>query len=294
MIQYDQLRHPLPDAVVMKTVRDAQAGRGMRQAAVERARDSTMLELRVAVAKVPRADADESGDTLEMVERPGGGFSFVLVDGQGTGRGAKTLSNLVITRAIAQLKDGARDGVVARAVHDYLYTYRMGQVAATLNILSIDFQSGSILVTRNNPAPFFVLSGEGVQIHSEPSTPIGLHPMARPRITEVPVRAYTYVVIFTDGLLKAGERYGEDLELVNFLSGWRVDDPRGPQGLADALLGRAIELDRSAPSDDMSVLALAVLPTRAEDVVRRLQVCFPMQRTTIAEPRELASEDDLG
>ncbi|GAB4205056.1 MAG: SpoIIE family protein phosphatase [Roseiflexaceae bacterium] len=249
-----------------------------------------MLELQVAVAKAPHAGADESGDTLEMVERPGGGFSFVLVDGQGSGRGAKTLSNLVITRAIAQLKDGARDGVVARAVHDYLYTYRMGQVAATLNILSIDFQSGTILVTRNNPAPFYVLSSGGVQIHNEPSLPIGLNPTARPRITEVPVRPYTYVIVFTDGLLRAGERYGEDIELGNFLAGWRVDDPRGPQGLADDLLRRAIELDRGEPSDDMSVLVLAALPAQAEDPVRRMRVRFPMQHI----PREDLPEPDLG
>src|SRR5258706_3343008 len=64
-----------------------------------------MLELQLAVAKIPRHGADESGDTLEIIERPGGGFSVVLVDGQGSGRGAKTLSNLVVTRAIAQLKD---------------------------------------------------------------------------------------------------------------------------------------------------------------------------------------------
>lgn len=254
-----------------------------------------MLELQVAVAKAPHAGADESGDTLEMIERPGGGFSFVLVDGQGSGRGAKTLSNLVITRAIAQLKDGARDGVVARSVHDYLYTYRMGQVAATLNILSIDFQSGTILVTRNNPAPFFVLDGDGVQIHNEPSVPIGLHPTARPRITEVPVRAYTYVVLFTDGLLKAGERYGEDLELPNFLAGWRVDGPDGPRALADALLGRAIELDRGAPADDMCVVVLAALPVSDEERVRRMHVRFPMQRTPRGgEIRDYPAEEDLG
>src|SRR5262245_8347118 len=188
-----------------------------------------MLELQLAVAKVPRHGTDESGDTLEIIERPGGGFSVVLVDGQGSGRGAKTLSNLIVTRAIAQLKDGARDGVVARAAHDYLYTYRMGQVAATLNILSVDFQSGSILVSRNNPAPFYVLSEEGVRIHAEPSTPIGLHPMSKPRITEIPVQAHTYVVLFTDGLLKAGERYGEDIEIANFLAGWRVDESGGAQ-----------------------------------------------------------------
>ncbi|MBO9313776.1 MAG: serine/threonine-protein phosphatase, partial [Chloroflexus sp.] len=49
------------------------------------------LEMRVAVAKVPRYGDIESGDTLETIERLGGGFSFVLVDGQGSGRSAKTL-----------------------------------------------------------------------------------------------------------------------------------------------------------------------------------------------------------
>jgi len=224
-----------------------------------------MLELQVAVTKIPRYGATESGDTLEMIERPGGGFSVVLVDGQGSGRGAKTLSNLVATRAITQLKDGARDGVVARAAHDYLYTYRMGQVAATLNILSVDFQTGSILISRNNPAPFYVIGLEGVQIHAEDSSPIGLYPMTKPRITELPVQPYTYVVLFTDGLLKAGEHYGEDLEMANFLAGWRADEGLGAQALAEALFSRALELDRGRPADDMSIVVLAALPAGADE-----------------------------
>jgi serine phosphatase RsbU (regulator of sigma subunit) len=252
-----------------------------------------MLELEIAVAKIPRYGAAESGDTVEMIERPGGGFSVVLVDGQGSGRGAKTLSNLIATRALTQLKDGARDGVVARAAHDYLYTYRMGQVAATLNILSVDFQTGSILVSRNNPAPFYVLSQEGVQIHAEPSSPIGLHPMTKPRITELPVRSHTYVVLFTDGLLKAGERFGEDLEMANFLSGWRVD-AGGAQPLAEALLARAVELDREQPADDMSVVVLAVLPVAAEDRVRRLHVRAPLEMVEWDGRREEAWDEDLG
>ncbi len=240
-----------------------------------------MVELHVAVAKIPRAGSAESGDTLEMIERPGGGFSFVLVDGQGSGRGAKTLSNLVITRAIAQLKDGARDTVVARAAHDYLYTYRMGQAAATLNILSVDFLSGNLLVTRNNPAPFYVLTPSGVVSHNEPSQPLGLQAMIKPNLTEIAVQAYTYVVVFSDGLLKAGEQYGEDLELPNLLAGWPVEEARSPQSLADAILSRAVRLDQGAPNDDMSILVLAVLPATEDDSVRRMSVQFPMQRVAI-------------
>ncbi len=204
--------------------------------------------------------------------------------GKGPGRGAKTLSNLLATRAISLLKDGARDGAVARAVHDYLYTYRMGQVAATLNILSVDFQSGKILIARNNPAPFFVLDPEGVVTHNQPSTPIGLQPLIKPIMSELEVRPYTYVVIFTDGLLRAGERYGEDIELLNYLSAWPVMDGRSPNELSEMLLQRALELDRGEPCDDMSVLVLAVLPGRETASIRRLSVSAPFEVPTWPAP----------
>lgn len=243
-----------------------------------------MYEIEVAIAKVARHGSGESGDTLEMIERPGGGFSFVLVNGEGTGRGAKTLSNLLATRAISLLKDGARDGAVARAVHDYLYTYRMGQVAATLNILSVDFQSGKILMSRNNPAPFFVVDQKGLHTYAEPATPIGLQPMIKPVITELPVQPFTYIVVFTDGLTRAGDRYGEDLELLNFLSGWRPEAGRSAQELTEAIFSRAIELDRGEPGDDMSILTLSVLPGASTHKVRRLVTRVPFEGPTWPSP----------
>jgi serine phosphatase RsbU (regulator of sigma subunit) len=253
-----------------------------------------MIELQVGVAKVPRHGVAESGDTIEIIERPGGGFSVVLVDGQGSGRGAKSLSNLIATRAIAQLKDGARDGVVARGVHDYLYTYRMGQVAATLNILSFDQRSGSLLISRNNPAPFYILAQDGVHVHSEPSTPIGLYPGTKPHITEIALQHHTYVVVFTDGLLKAGERYGEDLNLANYLAGWHASEGASASSLADALLERAIELDRGHPTDDMSIVVLAVLPPHPENRIRRMAVVFPVDNRIVAERHDDNGHEDWG
>ncbi|HMO58618.1 MAG TPA: SpoIIE family protein phosphatase [Roseiflexaceae bacterium] len=252
-----------------------------------------MFELQVAVVKTPHAGQSESGDTVELIERPGGGFSVVLVNGHGSGRGAKTLSNMIVTRAIAQLKDGARDGVVARAAHDYLYTYRAGQVAATLNIVSVDFRSSSILITRNNPAPFYVIDTAGIRLHAEPSTPIGLHPATRPRITEIPLHPYTYVIVFSEGLVRAGEQHGLDTELDNFLAG-RCDIGLGSaDDLAEAILARAIEADRGQPADDMSVVVLAVLPGDSDARIRRMTISVPVAR--LADTDQRATDDeDLG
>jgi serine phosphatase RsbU (regulator of sigma subunit) len=246
-----------------------------------------MLELQLGVAKVPRYGIDESGDTLEFIERPGGGFSVVMVDAQGSGRGAKSLSNLVVTRAITQLKDGARDGVVARAAHDYLYTYRMGQVSATLNILSVDFSSGSIVSSRNNPAPFYVLTPHGLQIHDQTSQAIGLYPQTKPHISEIALQPFTYIVMFTDGLLKSGERYDQDMELVNLLAGWPVEEGASAQDLTDMLLNRALDLDQGEPADDISILTLAALPVRDSSRVRRMQLHAPIELPDTVEPHDL-------
>jgi hypothetical protein len=245
-----------------------------------------MVNIRVAVAKTGCAPAAISGSTLEVTERPGGGFSFVLVDSEDTGREAKTLSNLLATRAIALIKDGARDATVARTVHDYLYTYRMGQAAAALNILSVDFVNGMIRMVRNNPAPFFVLKLHGMQIHHEEATPIGRYAATGPVVTELPVEPYTYLVMFTHGLLYAGARYDADMDLSNYLASWPVSEAHDPEMLTEGLLARALEREQEWSGDDMSIVTLAVLPAchsgEGKDTaypVRRLSVSFPFERT---------------
>ena len=47
------------------------------------------MHLSVAVAKVDKWAVLTGGDTLEMIERPHGGVSLVLADGQSSGKGKK-------------------------------------------------------------------------------------------------------------------------------------------------------------------------------------------------------------
>ncbi|HEU0165419.1 MAG TPA: serine/threonine-protein phosphatase, partial [Thermomicrobiales bacterium] len=78
--------------------------------------ESSLIDL--AIAKTEKYASRESGDTVELIERPSGGFSIVMIDGQGSGRAAKTLSLMLSSKAVALVKEGVRDGVVARATHD--------------------------------------------------------------------------------------------------------------------------------------------------------------------------------
>src|SRR5574340_1030628 len=120
------------------------------------------MEVQIAVAKVNKYAVSESGDTLEVVERPNGGVSVVLSDGQTSGRGAKTVSQMVVRKVIALLAEGVREGAAARAASDLLYTERQGKVISTLNIASVDLHSGTLVLTRNNPSPMFICHGDQV------------------------------------------------------------------------------------------------------------------------------------
>jgi len=248
--------------------------------------DSIELELQVGVAKVSKYAVSESGDTLELTERPQGGLSLVLADGQRSGRAAKIISALVARKAIALLAEGVRDGAAARATHDYLRTHRQGQVSAELCIVSLDLVTHTIVISRNSHCPVFILTPEGLRVWDEHSEPIGIHAGVKPVITELPVTPNTWVVAFTDGVLEAGQRFGSAFDIADWVTshlsctacgnGYGEQEGVTAASLADAVLARAIELDQKRPQDDMSVVVLALLPLQATDQARRLTVRFPV------------------
>ncbi len=228
------------------------------------------MEVQFAVAKVSKYATSESGDTLEMIERPHGGLSMVLVDGQRSGKSAKAISNVVARKAVQLLAEGVRDGAAARAANDYLFTYRGGKVSATLNILSVDTRTRTLVISRNNESPVLVHSlADGFAKLDEPSHAVGVHPNTKPLITEIPIAIGTIVVAYTDGVSHAGsmsgntqyDAYGVFQEMVS-------SGAVSAQAIADRLLDDAVALDNGRPRDDISVVVLSVLPKNGDEVRR--------------------------
>jgi serine phosphatase RsbU (regulator of sigma subunit) len=205
-----------------------------------------------------------------MIERPHGGLSFILVDGQRSGKSAKAISNVVARKAMQLLSEGVRDGAAARAAHDYLYTYRGGKVSATLNILSIDADSKTFVVSRNNDAPVIVHTAEaGLFQLDEPSERVGFHRNTKPVITEIPIMIGTIIVVFTDGLRHAGSLSGNNCyEPLAAMQQMVADGVADAHDIANTLLQEAYELDNGRPRDDISVLVISV--REGYDEVRRL------------------------
>ncbi|NMC52023.1 MAG: serine/threonine-protein phosphatase [Chloroflexi bacterium] len=228
------------------------------------------------MAKTKKYGSLESGDTLEIIERPSGGLSAVMADAQLSGKEGKALSSMVVRKVISLLAEGVRDGAASRAASDHLFTDR-GAQPVCLNILSADLETNTIVISRNNPTPMFIAQRNRIEFLNAESEAIGISRNVKPTISEIPLESNTLVVMYTDGLLKAGALTGESVDICTLLESFLEEQDPSPQLIADTILAQAIRLDQNRPSEDMSLVVLRVVP-QATDQIRRMCVSMPVMK----------------
>ena len=233
------------------------------------------LKIDVAVVKTNKYASRESGDTVEIVERPGGGISVIMADGQGSGRAAKTLSLLVTAKVSALLKEGVRDGASARAANDFLFAMRNGQVSATLDILSVDLNTGTVVITRNSDTACYVRTADGSRgerrrgaaaWHLSTHAPLGGRDSHRSRSARYPGQRRHHEL--RPAYWSAAAR-SETIAAKRRCGGIRRGN-RGP----GARRGHCPRWNK--PTDDMSVVALTLPKHDQTTLVRRMGAEVPL------------------
>jgi serine phosphatase RsbU (regulator of sigma subunit) len=233
------------------------------------------LAIDIAIAKTNKYASRESGDTVEIVERPGGGMSVIMADGQGSGRAAKTLSMLVTAKVAALLKEGVRDGASARAANDFLFAMRHGQVSATLDILSVDLKTGTVVITRNGDTACLIATGEESRVVRGEERPLGTHARTRPWAAELPAAAGLLVILVSDGIVHSGRRNGDlPLDLIGISAS--AGTSASAASIVDLVLEEAIARDDGKPRDDMSVVALTLTHHHETMLIRRMRAEVPL------------------
>lgn len=233
------------------------------------------ITIDLAVAKTHKSASRQSGDTVELVERPAGGFSVVVVDGQGSGAPAKSLSLRLAGHATRLLNEGVRDGAAARAIHDFLFALRSGRVSAALDIISVDLSTSSVLFTRNSEVPMLLRQNGQFELIQESAGRIGVYRHTRPRVLEYPATPGLLAILVTDGVIGAGARWGTRFDLLGEVEPIVRPEACAEQ-IADGLLQAAMDADHGRPQDDMSVVVLMLGPAVSSQPVRRLAVSIPL------------------
>lgn len=240
-----------------------------------------MWQLSIGISKLDKYASRESGDTVEVVERLGGGMSVVVADAQGTGPAAKMLSNLVTAKALSLLKDGVRDSAVHQAVHDYLYNYKHGRVSCALSTVSADTPRRLLTIHRNSPVPAYFLSDGRLVSLDEPSDPVGIVEGQLPVSGAVPLEPGVAAIAVTDGITSAGSRFGNRLCLEELLLTWSPERLT-PVELARRILSAAHTADRGRPVNDMTVTVVGLEPVTSDDEARTMSVRVPLRRDLLS------------
>jgi serine phosphatase RsbU (regulator of sigma subunit) len=169
-----------------------------------------------------------------------------------------------------------RDGVVARATHDFLFAFRHGQVSATLDLLSVDLQTRSVVITRNAQSPMLIRDLNGCRIEMSDTAPIGVYEWTKPSVRELPIQGGLRILLFTDGVTHSGLRRGaapiDFLQLAN--DTMSQDIPA--QAMADAVHAFAVQRDQGRSSDDLAIVALSIDDREEPAIVRRMQAQIPL------------------
>lgn len=106
------------------------------------------------------------------------------------------------------------------------------------------------------------------------SPPLGVARDIRPIINEINLETGLTMIMYTDGLVHAGKRRGQPMEVCTNLQALMDDQDPAPQEIADFLLNEALRLDDGRPADDISIVVLKVIQ-RKGDEVRRMMVRLP-------------------
>lgn len=233
------------------------------------------MELRIAVSKIDRYQTAMSGDTVEVIERPNGGISVVLADGNINGTSNKGISTMVSHRVIGNISEGVRDGAAIRAASSRIFAEHNGNVQSNLNVISADLLTNTILISRSSPVPVFIISEGQVDCLSAESEPIGANAAVMPSIVELPIRPGLTVIGFSDGVSKAGGQTEQDFDICTTIESLIDEQEPTAQEMADFLLQQAIGRDDNRPKDDMSVVVITVSHQSA-DKIRRMNVTMTL------------------
>lgn len=235
------------------------------------------MEIKVGVAKTQKYAVTHSGDSCEVAERAHGGVSAILADGQGSGLSAHHTSSWVVTKAVSLIAEGARDGAVARAVHDYLYAMKDKKVSCTLTIISADLDTATIVISRNSNCPVIVKTEDYVAVYDDDVNPIGVHRHMKPLMYEVPFSPGMIIVAYTDGIQAAGRKAGgpqADFKTIQKII--EENKAEDAEYIAQSILEYALSMDHDKPGDDMTVVVMGICAKESQtNKIRRLSATYP-------------------
>jgi stage II sporulation protein E len=213
----------------------------------------------VSVSEPQGGDQPVSGDATIQEVFPGGLCLFGLSDGMGHGEHArresqKTLELLALCMAAGYTKEQA-----ITAVNGMMLSATGGDRFATVDICLMDLWTGDAQMEKLGACTSYLLRGEHVKAIAGAALPLGILEQVMPIHQRMKLHDGDILVLLSDGIQDA---YPDGTSLEKAIARNAYKDP---QRMADTLLRSALLSAGGVPKDDMTVLVVTVLCSKAAE-----------------------------
>jgi len=236
------------------------------------------MVIELGVAKQGRMSNPDSDETTEIIERPSGGESIIYCNGKRNDQPNKVISSIIVNRVLEKVSESFRDSMALRSVSDQIYREHSGHICGELCMISTDFQSGTIVISRCTNVPVYFYQRGIFDSWHTPAERIGSVKGLHPSITEIPIETGTTIIMLSEGALNAGKNTLAEDEVEDLiLSTIEESSEFSADGMAEFFLKRAITLDSYKPQEDMTVIVLKVC-SDSPSFTRKLMLTCPVPK----------------
>lgn len=211
--------------------------------------EARMLRCVMGTAAMPLVGQAVSGDSMGERQLANGKAIFALSDGMGSGMKAKKESEHTLDLLFQLYQAGFEGDTALPCVNRLLKNRSDQEIYATLDMLSLDLESGHAeFIKFGAPASFVLRAGTVHTVYAE-ALPAGIIDEALPAIHAAHIQKGDTIILMTDGMFDV---FGDDIgnEILVCVGGANTVKDGAQALLASARMRH--------PQDDMSVMVIRI------------------------------------
>ncbi len=209
-------------------------------------------QLAVAKAQLAKDGKGICGDCGGTVLLESGLQLMMISDGMGAGATAAREANAALSMLSRLLETGFTRDTAIDTVNAAMALRSPSETFVTLDLCMVNLYNGQAEFVKTGAAPSFMKRGNEVKVIEGRSLPVGMLTAVEKEVIEEQIQVGDMIVMASDGLLDVGNKTDTEW-LASVLAQYQGQDP---QGLAEYLLHRAVDISGGRLRDDITVLAV--------------------------------------
>ena len=214
------------------------------------------FNIQIGIAHDKKKGTTVSGDSSVQTRLDDGKYLVAISDGMGSGQNARKASKTAVSMLSRMLSSGFDKDTSLELINSSMYVSSKEDSYATLDVAILDLYSGNMEFMKNGACPTFIKNKKNVNVVKSVSLPTGILDEVDLVVYDRDLNDGDIIVMCTDGILEANEKYeNKEVWVKNLLEEIDTDNV---QRIADILLSQAIAYGLGSPKDDMTVIAIKV------------------------------------